>query len=738
MKIEKLFYKSSRNLVLQSTLNSYSQIFFSLDKGFSVIMIAVSFFDFWAGLSGLLAVLISNSLAYLIGFNRQNISQGLYGFNSLLVGLGMGVFYEPSIAFFTILFVASLFTLLVTIMMEGVLGKYGLSYLSLPFLIALWVFVLATRSFTELEISQRGIYRLNEMYQLGGDELVKSYEWFGALNWPKAIVMYFKSLGAIFFQYDLFAGILLAIGLLLYSRIGFLLSVFGFACAYLFYQFIGANISELSYGYIGFNFILTAIAVGGFFMVASSYSFLWVILLTPVISVLITSTSALLSVYQLSVYSLPFNAVVLLFLYVIKFRHVSKEKPLEVMFQQYSPEKNLYYHKNSLRRYHHRYQISFNLPFWGEWTVSQGHEGDITHKGEWSQAWDFEVFDENNVSYRGSGSSARDYYCFGKPVLSPASGIVEEIINGLEDNEINEPDYTNNWGNTIIIKHDSNVYSKLCHLKKDSFKVKRGDRVCSGEVLAQCGNSGRSPVPHLHFQVQSTPYVGSKTVFYPLSDYITLSDKEINLIPAGVPKKGDRILGIETRESLRMAYNFVPGRQIRIEWTTEDGSTKEVNWEVCSDVYNLMYFYEKETSSKAWYRLEGNVFMFTNFEGRKNYPLYYFFTGNYKMSLGFRKDMMVRDEFPLTSFVSRIFRISQDFLAPFVIFLKSEYSVKHTQMKEGLSDQEFIFDSEARYLFGKKEFSSIRFRTHIQNNKIAAFEVLNKNNNLKFRFFHHE
>jgi hypothetical protein len=55
---------------------------------------------------------------------------------------------------------------------------------------------------------------------------------------------------------------------------------------------LALNIAELSYGYIGFNFILTAIAIGGFFIVPSKYSFLWVILLTPIISFIITATSA--------------------------------------------------------------------------------------------------------------------------------------------------------------------------------------------------------------------------------------------------------------------------------------------------------------------------------------------------------------------------------------------------------------------------------------------------------------
>ena len=77
-----------------SISNSYSLVFFSKSKVFAFLILLVTFFDFYAGLSGLIAVLISNLAAYAIGFNQSNIRNGFYGFNSLLVALGLGIFYE--------------------------------------------------------------------------------------------------------------------------------------------------------------------------------------------------------------------------------------------------------------------------------------------------------------------------------------------------------------------------------------------------------------------------------------------------------------------------------------------------------------------------------------------------------------------------------------------------------------------------------------------------------------------
>ena len=116
---------------LSGIINSYTQIFFSNNRIFALILMVVTFFDVWAGLSGIIAVMVSNILAYLIGFNRENIKKGYYGFNSLLVGLGLGVYYQPGLQFFIILLFASMLTLakMVETHLEGILAhwKWGVT-----------------------------------------------------------------------------------------------------------------------------------------------------------------------------------------------------------------------------------------------------------------------------------------------------------------------------------------------------------------------------------------------------------------------------------------------------------------------------------------------------------------------------------------------------------------------------------------------------------------------------------
>ena len=295
------------------------------------------------GMAGLSSVIITNLVVWYLGFNRKEIEKGYYGFNSLLVGLGIGYYFAASAELYLIIFSASVLTLMFVTLFRGILQKYGLPYLSIPFLFGLWTILIASKYFAALGISQKGIYTLNWLYGIGGSSLVNLYEKINAINISFSLETYFKSIGAIFFQFSTLAGILLATGLLIFSRIAFMLSVYGFYIAFLFYKILGGNIVELSYTYIGFNYILTAIAIGGFYMIPSKKTFLWLLILIPIVTLITLSLSRIFSVFQLSIYALPFNIVVLLFIYALKFRMYPSSGLSEVLLPaEQSGKKSVY------------------------------------------------------------------------------------------------------------------------------------------------------------------------------------------------------------------------------------------------------------------------------------------------------------------------------------------------------------------------------------------------------------
>ncbi|MEI6764248.1 MAG: urea transporter [Bacteroidota bacterium] len=720
---------------IRSVLNSYTQIFFSDNNKFALLLIIVTFFDPVAGLSGMLCVVLSNVMAYVIGFNRHNIKSGFYGFNSLLVGLGLGVYYQLNIEFVFLLFFASLLTLFLTVVLEGVIGKYGLPFLSISFLLGFWMLALAARNFTHLELSERGIFILNDMYRIGGLGAVRIYLWFDNLQLHESIRLYFKSLGAIFFQYHLLAGIIIAFGLLLYSRIAFLLSLVGFYAAYFFYYFIGADIGQLTDSYIGFNFILSSIAIGGFFIISSRYSFLWVLLLTPVIAVLINASTTVLGVYQLPIYSLPFNVMVLVFLYVLKFRERFFHKPELVLIQHFSPEKNLYTQVNNKERFRHAYYTAFSLPFWGEWTITQGHDGEYTHKKDWRHAWDFEIKDEDRMAFRGTGRSKEDYYCYNKPLVAPFAGWVEEIVDDIDDNEIGQINTEQNWGNTIVLKHIEGLYTKLCHIKKGSFKVSKGDYVKKGDIIAHCGNSGRSPQPHLHFQVQSTPFIGSKTLDYPLGHYILKNDGNYELRSFSKPHIDDIVTPVERDLSLFKAFHFIPGQKLAYTvYNAAGAEIKTYEWEVVADIFNNTYIWCSATRSKIYFRFDDQILYFTAFEGKKNTLLYFYYLAYYKVLLGYYKNLVITDIFPVNTVRRPLLMIVQDFTAPFVMFMKTKFSLTYTDRTSDLSESSINMKSSVEASVAGFMTRKFEFETFIRHNRIEKFTITSRDKKLEARY----
>jgi len=704
----------------QSIINSYGQVFFSDNKLFALLLLLVTFIDIYTGAFGLFAVLVTNLMAFWFGFDKFKIRQGYYGFNSLLVGLGLGIYFEPGFLLILIVLLAGVLTLFLSVTMEGVIGKYALPYLSIPFVLALWVLTLASREFMELGLNERGIYTLNDLYIIGGGPLVNLYEWWNSLPIPSPIRSYFLSLGAILFQYNVLTGILISIGLLIYSRIAFSLSLIGFFTAYMFYLIIGAKFSEVHYSYIGFNYILSAIALGGFFIVPNRSSYLWVILVVPIVAILTIGLSSILAPYFLPVYSLPFNLVALIFLYVLKFRVHNRAKLNPVYIQQNSPEKNLYSFQNFMERFGRDVPIPIHLPFHGEWIVTQGHNGELTHKDGWRHAWDFEIVDEDEKTFKNNGDFPEDYFCYGKNIVSPADGTIEEIVNDIPDNIIGERNLEYNWGNTIVIKHSEYLYSKLSHLMPNSIEVKEGQKVKRGDLLAKCGNSGNSPFPHLHFQLQATPHIGSNTLDYPISNYISNHKGIIAIKTVAVPVLGEKLSNIQVNSAVRKAFHFVPGQKFRFSVSGE--YKYDVEWEVKIDCLLNKYIECDRSKSKAYFRVDEAMLHFTHFEGNRNSLLYYFYLGSYQVCFGLYKGLELFDTYPLNMIFSKKTLFFQDFTAPFMRYMKGVFHLTYPNSDNPLGDSTISLSSTTTAQVLKKP--RFRVNTSMQVDYLGVKKIL--------------
>lgn len=76
----------------------------------------------------------------------------------------------------------------------------------------------------------------------------------------------------------------------------------------------------------------------------------------------------------------------------------------------------------------------------------------------------------------------------GTPIYAPADGVIEVLRSSKQG-----------YGNLLKVRHAFGFSTLYAHL--DEFKVKSGDFVYKGQLIATVGNTGLSTAPHLHYEV---------------------------------------------------------------------------------------------------------------------------------------------------------------------------------------------------------------------------------------------
>ena len=705
-----------------ATAGSYSIIFFSKKWIFALLLILATMISPVAGLTGLAGTIFTNLLAWLIGLPEGKIRSGLYGFNGLLVSLAIGAFFQFTPALCLLLPVAMAITLLFTVLLDGFLGKYQLPFLSLPFLFALWLVILAWIG--DSGNSLIGNISISESFFI--PEIFRTCEKALTARLPEIIQFYFKGLASIFFSQSVLAGLIIAAGILIFSRIAFLLSILGFTSAVVYYQAVGIAIDSTNIMQFGFNYILTAIALGGFFYIPSAGSFLISVAATPIISLFFSASAQALSKLGLAPYSLPFNVIVISVLYVLMFRVRNFRWIQPAVVQTYSPENNLYGHHNDVFRFG-KFVLPVSIPVTGPWKITQGHDGKETHRDEYRHAWDFQLADEHDSVFRQSGTVLKDYYCFEKPVYAPADGVVEETVNDIPDNPVREINQTHNWGNTVVIRHTPYLFSKLSHLKEQSILLKKGDPVKKGDIIGLVGNSGRSPFPHLHFQLQSTPFIGSHTLQYPLSSFYILKNGNTEFVEQGIPEQNQTVMALLPDLSLRRVFHLIPGMEIEMAISGNNGVSQKVVWNVMSDMTNQYYIKCSKTNAVAYFTIRNDVFYFLSYYGSRKTLLYKFYTGFHKIITGIEKTAVSHDRIPINMGKFKSLLLLQDFVAPFVRFITFSYSSRSEKLNENPLSQTIQINTEAvQKVFGIKLWN---MRSCMTINPSGGISILFEENN---------
>jgi murein DD-endopeptidase len=134
-------------------------------------------------------------------------------------------------------------------------------------------------------------------------------------------------------------------------------------------------------------------------------------------------------------------------------------------------------------------------------------------------AIDWVLLDERGLQAHDDVDLVANSFGYGADVLAVANGRVAEVRDGMEESQRistnAEHPLEDAAGNFVVLDLGDGRFAIYEHLKPNSIRVTRGERVRKGEVLASLGFTGDSTGPHLHFHVAdgASPLLGEGVPF---------------------------------------------------------------------------------------------------------------------------------------------------------------------------------------------------------------------------------
>ena len=697
----------------KATLLSYSQILLSNTFAVGWFVIAAIALKPDMLIASLCATFAANGSATLLGFNRKIVETGYYGYNAILVGLCLAFSFDLNPTLVLLIIAGSLMTVFLTVGLTSLLGYYvHLPILSLPFILVTPI-VWLIGEFLAIPEPSQAIADFSNLLLLNDH-----------FNASKSFL---RALGSILFMPHELSGLLLFVGLLLVSRIFCMLSIGGFLVGFSLLLAIDNNLEGIDADLLGFNSILTAVILGGVFVIPSLASYGLAIVATAICALTSLAMYEILDqiFFEASILTAPSVFTSLLILYALKFREHGYSPKL-VKFIPSTPEKNMDYDSTWHKHLeNNNLETFFSLPFNGEWKISQGIQGKYTHQDQWKYAWDFVVVDEKGQSFSLAGHKPPNYHAYRLPVLAPADGTVIRVVDQVPDNEIGIINTKDNWGNFVIIQHNAQLYSVLAHLSWKTIRVKEGNSVQRGNILGLCGNSGRSPEPHLHFHVQQSPNLGSLTICPTFSTFIRKeSIDSISMVEIQAPpEEGDYVKNLVSNPSLA-TFLTMPIDFENVYKVTVGNSVKEERWKVSVDFNGISYIESLPTGAQASFSVHRGLFLILNYIGPTDTALFAFAVGASLVPLTSSIPLHWKNELPYSYFSKGTSKLVTDMIRPLFDLIRVSSQLKLEQFE---GDSVGAQVSEEYRIEGETTVSTFFSKT---NGKWKSRVVLNGNNML--------
>ena len=217
-------------------LRGFSQCAFQSNEITGVIfVVAVALYSWRMAVFYVLSVLIATVVARLVKADRTLLDLGLFGFNSGLMGLAMGNFYEPNTALWVWVIVLAVFAALAAVAMAKLLP---IPFLAAPFILTFWIMWFIADARPELVKLDLGPWPVEDV------------------RWGTALI---SALGAALFAPAVITGLLFLLGLLVSNWRHAVIAMVAAGIAVAMAAHVGTAGGAINTGFIGFNAVLAAL-----------------------------------------------------------------------------------------------------------------------------------------------------------------------------------------------------------------------------------------------------------------------------------------------------------------------------------------------------------------------------------------------------------------------------------------------------------------------------------------------
>ncbi len=667
-----------------AVLRTYASVLFSRSLLVGALLVAATATAPRALIGGVLATLLALLSARGLGVEREAIFDGSYAVSAVLLGLGIGQWFGLGAAGLLLLCVFVPLSVLLSAALRSLLGTARLPVLSLSFLGTFHLLL--------------GLAGAAGLHYVHAEAAVPSPL---AAVLPGSVLLLLRSVGALFFIPRADAGLLVLLALTVHSRIATLLASLALLGCLGLRSLVPVLLDDGLFHSLAYNAAFTAVALGGVWFVPSPSSFVLALLGVVLCALATLGLVGPLTRLGLPILVVPFNGTVLITLLALRQR-ILDQRPKSVDFAAGTPEQNLAYFRTRRERFSSLHPVRFGLPVRGAWTCTQGIDGPLTHKDAWRYAFDFEVLGEDGEAHVATPGLAQlaDYRAYRLPVLAAAPGTVVKIVNDVPDNPIGTVNLEKNWGNLVVLQHAPGLFSTVAHLAHGSIRVTTGQTVTAAEVLGFCGNSGRSPQPHVHFQLQSGPQMSDSTIPCRFSDSVLIADAPQEdagaksaagavaaaprIIAAMTPRAGQTVRSLEPALERSAFFHFPHG----MVWPLGQGGGRVEHVVSELDLYGQRLLRSQEHGACLYYAVEGAFFTAYDLVGAPDSALHLVRAALSRVPLEPTESLQWTDLLPARMFRSRLLGallgsvrgVAMDMIAPFLPSdsLEVQYSARRS------------------------------------------------------------